>query len=189
MSVLLIQSSARGGDSVTRKLAADAAARLGGAVVTRDVSAGLPVVDVEWLTAAGTEAADRTDAQRAKLALSDEMIAELRAADAVVIAAPIYNFAVPAALKAWIDLVARARETFRYSEAGPEGLLKGKRAVIVAASGGVVFGSDADFATGYLRHMLGFMGISDVTVIGAEQLLLDPEAMAKAEAATANLAA
>jgi FMN-dependent NADH-azoreductase len=189
MSVLLIQSSARGGESVTRRLAAEAASRLGEAVVTRDVAAGLPMVDAEWLAAVGTDPAERTDAQRAKLALSDELIAELRAADTVVIAAPIYNFAVPAALKSWIDLVARARETFRYTEAGPEGLLKGKKAVVVAASGGVGFGSEADFATGYLRHMLGFMGITEVTVLGAEKLLLDPEAMVKAEAATAKLAA
>ncbi|MFN3613293.1 MAG: FMN-dependent NADH-azoreductase [Rubrimonas sp.] len=189
MSVLLIQSSARGDESVTRRLAADVAARLGGPVTVRDVSAGLPMVDAEWLAAAGADPAARSDAQRAKLALSDELIAELRNAETVVIAAPIYNFAVPAALKAWIDLVARARETFRYTEAGPEGLLKGRKAVIVAASGGVGFGSEADFATGYLRHMLGFMGITDVTVVGAEKLLLDPKAMAKAEAATAKLAA
>src|SRR3546814_1403365 len=88
---------------------------------------------------------------------ADELIAELEAADTIVITAPIYNFAIPASLKAWVDLIARARRTFRYTEAGPEGLLKGKRAFIVFASGGVPLGSEVDFASGYLKHILGFV--------------------------------
>lgn len=87
-----------------------------------------------------------------------------------MIATPIYNFAVPAALKAWIDLIARAGVTFKYTENGPVGLLTGKRAIIVLASGGTQSGSEIDFATPYLKHVLGFIGIHDVDIIAADQL-------------------
>ncbi len=86
----------------------------------------------------------------------------MQAADTLVIGLPIYNFGVPAALKAWVDQVARAGVTFRYTETGPKGLLTGKRAIIAVASGGTEAGSDVDFATGYIRHVLGFIGITDV---------------------------
>ena len=116
-----------------------------------------------------TDPAVRTDAQRETLSGSDVLVAELKAADQIVIGAPIYNFSIPAALKAWIDQVARARETFRYTEAGPEGLLTGKTAWLVIASGGVPMDSAMDFATPYLRHVLGFLGIVDVRVIDASR--------------------
>ena len=99
-----------------------------------------------------------------------ELIAELKAADVVVIGAPIYNFGIPAALKAWVDMIARARKTFRYTSEGPEGLLKGKKAYVVIASGGMPVDSDMDFATPYLRQVLGFIGITDVEVIAADAL-------------------
>jgi len=121
------------------------------------------------------------------LAHSDELIAELEAADTIVIGVPVYNFAIPAALKAWVDQIARARRTFRYTETGPEGLLKGKKAYLVVASGGVPVGSDYDFATGYLRHVLGFVGITDVTVIEAGQQMMDGEAVTRATAAIDEL--
>jgi FMN-dependent NADH-azoreductase len=111
----------------------------------------------------------RSAAQRAALAESDALVAELAAADLLVIGVPIYNFGVPAALKAWVDMVARARLTFRYTENGPEGLLRGKRAYLVVASGGTAVGSEIDFATGYLRHVLGFLGIEDVQIIAADR--------------------
>jgi len=111
----------------------------------------------------------RTGGQRAQLAASDALIAELEAADQMVIGVPVYNFAIPAALKAWVDLVARARRTFRYSEAGPEGLLKGKTAWLVVASGGTPLDSEIDFATPYLKHVLAFIGITDVRVIDASR--------------------
>src|SRR5690606_32013845 len=103
------------------------------------------------------------------------------------ITAPIYNFAIPASLKAWIDQVTRARRTFRYTEAGPEGLLKGKRAYIVFASGGVPLGSQVDFASGYLRHILGFIGITDVHFIAADGHQMDGEAIARATTAIDGL--
>jgi hypothetical protein len=108
-------------------------------------------------------------------------VAELKAADTLVIGLPIYNFGVPAALKAWVDQVARAGVTFKYSEYGPKGLLEGKRAIVAVASGGTEAGSDIDFATGYIRHVLGFIGITDVEFVTADRLMLDADGtMAKA---------
>ena len=108
--------------------------------------------------------------QHAKLGESAAMVAELQQADVIVIGAPIYNFGVPASLKAWVDMIARARLTFRYTEQGAEGLLKGKKAYVVVASGGVPVDSPADFATPYLRQALKFIGITDVEVIAADRL-------------------
>jgi FMN-dependent NADH-azoreductase len=192
--VLRVDSSARGDQSTTRALSDKLMAKLErdhGAldVSTRDVSEGLPVVNPDWVGANFTDEADRTAAQRAALALSDELIAELKAADIVVIGAPIYNFGIPAALKAWIDQIARARVTFRYTETGPVGLLDGKRAFVVSASGGTGIGSEIDFATPYMKHVLGFIGIHDVTVIGADRQMVDAEAGDKAEAAIEAVAA
>ena len=123
-----------------------------------------------------TDESERTDAQKAELALSDSLVDELVAADTLVIGTPIYNFAVPAALKAWIDLIARSRKTFHYTANGPEGLLKDKKAYVLIASGGTEVGSDIDFASGYLRHILAFVGITDVTVIAADQQMMRGEA-------------
>ena len=162
--ILLVHSSARKDGSVTRMLAEDLATRLGGAVTRRDVSAGLPVITETWI--AGRDGGDGTG----EIALSDALIAEVEAHDTLIIAAPIYNFAIPAALKAWIDQICRAGATFRYTEAGPEGLLTGKRAILVVASGGTPVDGAWDFATPYLRHVLGFIGITDVEVVAADAL-------------------
>ncbi|MEO0999472.1 MAG: NAD(P)H-dependent oxidoreductase [Pseudomonadota bacterium] len=175
MPTLLLQSSARTEGSISRELAADLAARLGGDVTARDLAAGFPHVTPEWIGANFTPPADRSDAQKATLALSDELIAELMAADTLVFGVAIYNFGVPAPLKQWIDHVCRAGITFKYSEAGPVGLLEGKKAYIVAASGGTPVGSPIDYATTYLTHVLGFIGISDVTVVAADQLVMKGE--------------
>lgn len=175
LKVLEITASGRNDGSVSRMLSADLIgaleARHGNIELTRrDLGKALPFVDEAWINANFTAAEERSDEQRAVLAASDALVAELKAADVLVIGAPIYNFGVPAALKAWIDMVARARLTFRYTENGPEGLLKGKRAYVVIASGGVPVDSAVDFATPYLRHALSFIGITDVEVIAAEQL-------------------
>ena len=135
LTVLKVDSSARREGSVTRRLADRAIAELGegGTEVTtiiRDVAAGLPVVDEAWVAANFTDPAERTAEQKARLALSDTLVAEVKAADVLLIGVPIYNFGIPAALKAWVDLIARARETFRYTENGPEGLLTDKRAIM-----------------------------------------------------------
>jgi len=142
-------------------------------IIDRDLAHGLPFIDENWIGANFTAPEDRTSEHQEVLSLSNHLVEELKAADTVVIGAPIYNFNIPAALKAWIDLIARARLTFKYGENGPVGLLENKKAYIVMASGGVPIGSQMDFASGYLQHVLAFVGITDVTIIDASQIDLD----------------
>lgn len=186
LRLLRVDSSARDHDSVSRQLADRLLSRLerehGALEMThRDVSTGLPFVNAEWVAANATAPAERSVEQEQALDLSDQLVNELEAADVVVLSSPIYNFGVPASLKAWVDLVARAGRTFRYTESGPVGLLEGKRAFVLMASGGTKVGSEIDFASGYLRHVLGFLGIHDVSLIAADQgMARGAEAMAKA---------
>ncbi len=173
--VLKVSASGRDAGSVTRQLSADLVAALEDRhgdieVIDRNVARGVPFVDEDWIAANFTPEESRTESQREVLSHSDALVAELKQADILVIATPIYNFSIPASLKAWIDMVARARKTFRYTDNGPEGLLRDKKTYVVVASGGVGVGSAVDFATPYLRHMLSFIGIEDVEVIAAEKL-------------------
>ena len=138
-------------------------------VNSRDLTASLPHVDQSWIYANFTEPTERTGEQEQALALSDALVSELTQADVVVIGVPIYNFGIPAALKAWIDMIARARLTFRHTENGPRGLLEGKTAYLAVASGGTEIGSAIDFATPYMRHVLSFLGITDVHIVSAGQ--------------------
>ena len=183
-NILRIDASARRTGSVSRDLVDHIVARLTDAapatVITRDLSQSLPHVDENWIGANFTPADDRTDEQKATLGLSDSLVAEVQAADTLVIGLPIYNFGVPAALKAWIDMIARVGVTFAYTSEGPKGLLTGKRAIIAVASGGTQVGSDYDFATGYVRHVLGFIGISDVQFVSADRTAMDLEGTVKA---------
>ena len=190
-TILRIDASVRREGSVSRDLATRIIDKLGEAtVIHRDLASGLPLIDEAWVNANFTAPEERTGAQREKLSLSESLVAELQAADTIVIGLPIYNFGVPAGLKAWIDQVARARLTFRYTANGPVGLLTGKRAIIAVASGGTEAGSDIDFATGYIRHVLGFIGITDVTFVTADRLMVDADAtLARAEAQLDALAA
>jgi FMN-dependent NADH-azoreductase len=190
-TVLHIDSSARRTGSVSRDLTAQIVERLGAAeVIRRDLATPLPLLDETWINANFTPADQRSDEQAKLLAQSDALVEELKAADTLVIGAPIYNFSVPAGLKAWIDLVARVGLTFTYTDQGPVGLLEGKRAIIAVASGGTEAGSAIDFATGYLRHMLGFMGITEVEIVAADTLAIDEgAALAKAKAQIETLAA
>ena len=172
MRILEISASGRRGQSVSRMLTAevvDALERREGAVAVtrRDLADGVSQVDEDWITANFTPEDERSAAQNLALAESDALVAELQSADAIVIGSPIYNFGIPAALKAWVDMIARARLTFRYTADGPEGLLKGKKAYVIVPSGGVPIGSPMDFATPYLRHALGFVGITDVEFVAA----------------------
>lgn len=145
-------------------------------VVTRDLAAApVPHLDAETFHAFGTPAAERTPAQRAAVARSDALVAELRAADVLVLGLPMYNFSVPSMLKAYFDHVARAGETFRYTANGPEGLLTGKRAYVFAARGGSYSGTAADTETAFVRQFLGFLGIVDVEFIYAEGLAMGEE--------------
>lgn len=136
----------------------------------RDLAESVPLVNEAWIGANFADASERTSEQRSVLSFSDALVEELRDADTLVIATPIYNFHVPAAFKAWIDLVVRARETFKYTENGPIGLLENKRAIIVITSGGTKLGSNIDFVSDYLRHVFSFIGINDVEIIDASAM-------------------
>ncbi|SMX23281.1 FMN-dependent NADH-azoreductase [Boseongicola aestuarii] len=191
-NVLRIDASARTTGSISRDLNDRIIERFetnGDTHVTsRDLANPLPLLTEDWIGANFTPVADRTPEQAETLALSDTLIDEIKAADVLVIGLPIYNFGVPAAFKAWVDLVARAGVTFRYSETGPKGLLTGKRAIVAVASGGTEMGSDIDFATGFIRHVLGFIGISDVVFVAADRLMIDADAtLASARAAVDTL--
>ena len=188
LKVLRIDSSGRVQDSVTRQLADLFMAQLQHQgreiqVTTRDVAHGIPFINEAWINANFTDPAQRSEQQRETLAYSDSLVQEIMAADVLVIGAPIYNFGIPAALKAWIDMIARARLTFRYGENGPIGLLTGKQAYLIMASGGTPLGSDIDFASTYLRHVLAFIGITQVETIAAERLMQQGDA-ARATAIT-----
>lgn len=190
-TVLRIDASARHDGSESRALTQRILDRLQPEhVIHRDLAKAIPTIDGDWLAANWTPEDQRTEAQRETLALSDTLIDEIKAADTLVIGSPIYNFGIPATLKAWVDQIARAGITFKYTEAGPQGLLTGKRAIVAITSGGTQVGSEIDFASGYLRHVLGFVGITDVQFVAADQLMVDADAShAKANAALEALAA
>ena len=192
-NLLRIDSSARYRDSVGRDLADRLVERLNpdgtATIVERDLGAGVSLLDEPTVGAAFTPVEVRTDEQVAALAEGQRLIDELKAADAVVISMPIYNFSAPASLKAWADLIARVGETFQYTETGPVGLVADRPVYLIVTSGGVPIGSDADWATGWLRQFLGFIGITDVSVVEAGQLNTDPEAaVTSARHAVADLA-
>lgn len=172
-TVLRIDSSAQKSGSSSRALTEALIAKLAPeTVIHRDVADGIDFVTQEWVHANFTDQEERTEEQHAVLAPSDALVEEVIAADILVIGAPIYNFGIPASLKAWIDMIARARKTFQYTANGPEGLLTGKKAYVLVASGGTEVGSEIDFASGYLKHVLGFIGITDVTIIAADQQMM-----------------
>lgn len=178
-TILHLDSSARTAGSVSRGLTEKLVNTLAGGgatIIRRDIGTdALPIITEDWVNANFTPDENRSAAQQRTLALSDELIGELEAADTLVLGVPIYNFGVPAAYKAWVDLISRARKTFQYTENGPEGLLKGKKAYVAIASGGTASDSDMDFATPYVRRALAFIGITDVTVIAADQLMMGGE--------------
>jgi FMN-dependent NADH-azoreductase len=185
-NVLVVTSGANHPDSVSRKLVARFAAGLtgkGAAVVNRDAT-GISHVTNDWI--AGTRTGSADPAAVAALAESDVLVDELLAADTLVIAAPMYNFGVPAALKAWIDQICRAGRTFNYTPQGPVGTVEGKRAYVVITTGGAPVGSPVDFVSPYLKAVLGFIGITDVTIVAVDALS-GPDANAKVTAAEVAL--
>lgn len=172
-TILHISASARLDGSVSRAATARLIADLSPArVILRDLSAvPLPQIDPDWVAARLVPASDQSEADQRRLALSDTLVAEIIAADVLVFGVPLYNFGVPASLKAWIDLVARPKVTFAYEADGPVGLLEDKRAIVAVASGGVPVGSPADYATPHMITFLNFIGITDVTVHAAKDIL------------------
>lgn len=150
---------------------------------SRDLNHDAEFIDGGWVGANFTAASDRNAEQQQALGLSDRLIAELNWADHIVLATPMYNFGIPATLKAWVDQVCRAGVTFRYTENGAEGLLAGKSADIVITTGGAPLGSPVDFVSAYLRQVFAFIGINEVNIIGADQMNTDAQAsLARAQA-------
>jgi FMN-dependent NADH-azoreductase len=191
-NVLHITASIRGAESVSRALSTRLANGLvkqaGGTVIERDLSANdLPFIDAARFAANLAPYADRTPEQQEIAAIADILISELQGADIIVLGVPVYNFSVPATVKAWADLVARAGTTFAYTQDGPKGLLEGKKAYITAASGGTPIGSDMDFMSPWLTFFLGFLGIHDVEIIAADGIMGE-DGEAKIAAATAKVA-
>ena len=174
-TILQVNASSRYEDSITRRVSASLISLLKQKNPSlerkeRDVAKGLPFIDEPWVEANFTPIDERTEQHQQTLQVSNGLVSELQQAKIIVIAAPLYNFSIPATLKTWIDLIARAGLTFRYTENGPQGLLEHKKVYIVMASGGVPIGSEMDYASPYLKVVLGFIGLSDVTVIDSSQL-------------------
>lgn len=194
-NVLILDSAATGEASISRQLTDALAAKLvrrpGTNIVRRDVGAD-PIPHLDGDTTAAIRGGEALTAKaREALALSDRLVDELKAADVLVIGAPMYNFGMASTLKAWFDHVLRAGITFRYTDAGPEGLVAGKKAIVIETRGGLYSSGPAaamDSQEPHLRTMLGFMGVDDIAFVRAEKLGFGPEAAAAAiEAATAEL--
>ncbi|EJN25902.1 acyl carrier protein phosphodiesterase [Pseudomonas sp. GM79] len=187
MKLLHIDSSILGDNSASRQLSGEVvktwqAAEPGVVVTYRDLAAdAISHFSAATLVAAGTAAELRNAAQQHEADLSAQALAEFIAADAVVIAAPMYNFTIPTQLKAWIDRIAVAGQTFRYTEAGPEGLCGGKKVVIVSTSGGLHAGQATGVAhEDYLKVLFGFLGITDIEFVRAHGLAYGDEVRTKA---------
>lgn len=197
-TLLLIESSVRQRDSVSRQLSEEFVAQWrqanpGGRVLNRDLAREpLPHLDAYLLGGWMKPAVEQSAAEQAALARSDQLIEELLAADVLVLGAPMYNFAIPSTLKAWLDHVLRAGVTFKYTEQGPRGLLQGKRAYVLTARGGVYAGGPLDQQEPYLRQALGFIGIDDVQFVHAEGLNMGGDSaaqgLARARARLAEIA-
>lgn len=200
MNLLHIDSSILGEHSVSRQLSQEVVASIRLAeptvnVVYRDVASEAMIALNGALLAAKSVPVEQRNAEQAhQVGMADAVLAEFLAADVLVIAAPMYNFSIPSQLKAWIDLITVAGVTFKYGANGPEGMVGGKRVVIVATAGGQHAGTPTGIAhIEYLRILLGFLGISDIRIIAAEGLAMGPEvrdpALAAARQAMSQLAA
>jgi len=182
MNVLQINSSARSDASHSTRLASRLVERLRESapqskLTVRDLNAARhPVLDEVALGALFTPTAQRTPEQVARVALDDALIAEIQAADVVVLGVPMYNFGVPAPLKNWIDAISRAGVTFRYTEKGPEGLLKGKKVYVALTRGGQYRNTPSDTQVPYLKTVFTFLGMTDVQFVYAEGLAMGPDA-------------
>ena len=185
MKILQINSSARVESANSTRLANTVTARLqakhpGATVTVRDLAVTPhPVLDAAALGALFPPADQRTPEQAARVALDDALIAEVQAHDAIVLGVPMYNFGIPVQLKTWLDAIARAGVTFRYTANGPEGLIQGKKVYVAFARGGIYRDTPADSQTPYIQTILGFLGMTDVKYIHAEGLAMGPDAVDK----------
>jgi FMN-dependent NADH-azoreductase len=186
MNILQINSSARTAGSHSTRLAQDVVQRLQAAhpeaaLTLRDLGkTPHPALDEATLQALFTPADQRSAAQTARVAQDEALIAEVQAADVLVLGVPMYNFGVPAALKNWIDAIARAGVTFKYTDQGPVGLLAGKKVYVTLARGGLYRDTPADTQVPYLKTVLGFLGMTDLQFVYAEGLAMGSEAEQKA---------
>jgi FMN-dependent NADH-azoreductase len=192
-NILLVTSSPRGADSLSTRFATEIAeglrGRLGGTLVTRDLVADAPPhIGQAYITGRVAAAEVRTPEQVAAVGLAQALVDEVKAADVIVLGSGMINFGPSSQLKAWFDHITWPGVTFGYNDAGrPEGKLTGKKVYLVAASGGIF--SDGpwapfDFQTGYLRHLLGFIGLTDVEIVRVEGTVLGPDAAQAAITAT-----
>lgn len=169
--VLVIDSSVRFNDSISRELTGILADRIKeneNEITHRDLTGDIHFISEQSLNSVQKLLEDRTPEDNDFASLSDSLIEELELADYLIVGSPIYNFGPPASLKAWADLVARAKRTFEYTDNGPVGLLSIKKAFIIAVSGGTGVNSNIDFMTPWLRHFLAFIGITNIEIISAD---------------------
>ncbi|MDO8449456.1 MAG: NAD(P)H-dependent oxidoreductase [Rhodoferax sp.] len=185
MNILQINASARRDGANSTRVANSVVARLqannpGATVTLRDLAVTpQPTLDEAALGALFTPTDKRSPEQAARVALDDALITEIQAHETIVLGVPMYNFGVPVQLKSWIDAIARVGVTFRYTATGPEGLLKGKKVYVALARGGLYRDTANDSQVPYLKNVLGFLGMTDVTFIYAEGLAMGPEAAEK----------
>lgn len=184
--ILVLKSSILAGYSQSNSLIDYFTERLalkntGDTVTVRDLAAApIPVLDGEIVGAFRPSDAPLTPRQHSALTLSDALVEELNSHDLIVIAAPMYNFSIPTQLKNYFDFIARAGVTFRYTESGPEGLIKGKKVVVLTPRGGMHKNSASDVVTPHLTQFLGFIGLTDITFIYEEGIGYGPEVASKA---------
>ncbi|EJZ22097.1 NAD(P)H-dependent oxidoreductase [Rhizobium sp. Pop5] len=184
-NILLVTSSPRGAESLSTRFATEIAegfkVRLGGTVLTRDLAANpLPHIGQAYIQGRVAAPEARTPEQLKAIGLAQELVDEVKAADVIVLGSGMINFGLSSQLKAWFDHITWPRVTFGYNEAGmPQGLLTGKKVYVVTAAGGVFSEGDwaaFDFQTGYLRHLLGFIGLTDIEIVRVEGTVFGPEA-------------
>jgi FMN-dependent NADH-azoreductase len=179
--ILRVSSSVLGSNSASAMLTDELIKTISGhedgvAINERNFSeTPIPHLDEQWIQALSTSEDERTSEQKEKVAFSDSLIAEVMAADTLIIALPMYNFTVPSMLKAWVDHIARAGVTFAYTEQGPKGLLKGKKVYLVATMGGKHEIGVSDFLRPYMKLIMGFIGLTDVEIITASGLNMGAE--------------
>ncbi len=182
-TLLVLHTSLNGDASLSSTLASGYVERWrrehpDGRVVERDLAAEpVPHLTAERFAAFGKDPAELSREEAGWVAESDRLIAELKDADEIVVALPMYNFGIPSTLKAWIDHVARAGKTFRYTQAGPQGLVTAGRAVVFATRGGRYVGTALDTQTGYVKNVLGFFGVDDVRFVYAEGTAMGEQAL------------
>jgi len=178
MKILKINSSIQTEKSVGRKLVDQLVSRFThdeNNVIERDLAMGLPLLTQDMVNAFYTPEDDRTDNQKEEIVLSNLLIKEIEDSEIIIMGIPIYNFSIPGSVKAYFDLIARVGVTFKYTDKGPVGLFENKKVHVVITSGGTPFMGDGDFASSYIKHFLGFIGITDVNFISADQLVANSE--------------